>query len=327
MVLSVDEQLYHFTDNLEESMGLDVHVDGEFDSILMCGMGGSAISSDIVASLCYSDSRIPIRVMKYPLLPKWADDRTLVICSSYSGNTHETLSIYRQAVGRGCSVIALTAGGRLKQMAIEDGVRCIDLPTDMHPRHSIGYMIGYTLSIIESVGGPDLKDDILSCIPSLKAYRDTICHPYEGRAWELAKEFNGKLPIILSDETMKSISLRWKTQINENAKSVAFNNEMQEFNNCAIDTWKKISGINCSLLILQDGTCELDGSISKLEANGCSFDMECFDSQSNVENLFRALILGDYISMYIAKMRGLEAGEVPPIAFLKGLLKDRLKGF
>lgn len=327
MVLSVDEQLYHFLDNLEESMDFDVDIKGEFDDILMCGMGGSAISSDIVASLCYADSRIPIRVMKYPVLPRWADGGTLVICSSYSGNTHETISIYRQAVERGCPVVVLTAGGRLKQLATDDGILCIDLPVDMHPRHSIGFMIGYTLAVVKSAGGPDLRERILSRIPSLKAYRDTVCHPNEGMAWDLAKDFNGKLPIILSDETMKSISLRWKTQINENAKNVAFNNEIQEFNNCAIDAWKRIDGINCNLLILQDGTCEQDGSISKLKAKDCNFDMVRFDSQSNIENMFRALILGDYISMYEAGMRGLEAGEVPPIAFLKNLLKSRLEGF
>ena len=324
MTLSVDEQLYHFADNLEESMGFDIDIGGKYDNILMCGMGGSAISSDIVASLCYSNSNIPIRVMKYPVLPKWVNEHTLVICSSYSGNTHETISIYRQAVDRKCFTVVLTAGGKLKELATADGIMCIDLPEEMHPRHSIGFMIGYTLAVVRSVGGPDLRDDIRSCIPSLKEYRDSLCKPGEGKAWEIAENFTENLPIILSDESMNAVSLRWKTQINENAKCVAFNNEMQEFNNCAIGAWKKISGINSYLMILQDGTCELDGSISKLKSQHCLFDMEYFDSTSKIENLFRALILGDYISMYVAKIRGLEAGEVPPIAYLKKLLIQRL---
>lgn len=325
MTLSVDEQLFHFVDDLEKAVGYNVQIDGEFDDILMCGMGGSAISSDIVAALCYPVSNIPIRVIKYPMLPKWAGEKTLVICSSYSGNTQETISVYEKALAQRCHVIVITAGGKLREKSGNDDVPCIELPDNMHPRHSIGYMIGYTLAVVRAAGGPDLSNDILDCIPSLRDYRDKVCNPGAGRAWEMAQSFKDKLPIILSDELMKPIALRWKTQINENAKNVAFNNEMQEFNTCAIDAWKKVQNINCSLLILQDNTGNPDGSIMKLHRENCLFGMECFDSDSRTENMFRALILGDYISMYVAKMRGIGAGDVPPITFLKGLLKERLR--
>ena len=323
MTLAVDEQLFHFVDDLEKAVKYEVNLSGDFDDILMCGMGGSAISSDIVAGLCYEGSVIPIRVMKFPLLPEWAGEKTLVVCSSYSGNTQEVISVYEAALAKGCTVVVLTSGGILKSKAVGDGVLCIDLPDNMHPRHSIGYMIGYTLATVRAAGGPDLSDEILGCIPSLRVYRDKVCNPGDGRAWEMALSFKDRLPIILSDELMKPIALRWKTQINENAKNVAFNNEMQEFNTCAIDAWKKVQNINCGLLILQDGTGNPDGSIMKLHRENCPFGMECFDSGSRVENMFSALILGDYISMYVAKMRGIGAGDVPPITFLKGLLKDR----
>lgn len=322
VTLTVDEQLYHFADDLEKAVKYEINSLGEFDDILMCGMGGSAISSDIVASLCYEESAVPIRVMKFPLLPEWAGEKTLVVCSSYSGNTQEVISIYEAALANGCTVVVLTSGGVLKSKATDDGVLCIGLPDNMHPRHSIGYMIGYTLAVVKAAGGPDLSEDILDCIPSLRVYRDTVCNPGTGRAWEMAQSFKDRLPIILSDELMKPIALRWKTQINENAKNVAFNNEMQEFNTCAIDAWKKVQNINCSLLILQDGTGDPDSSVMKLHREHCPFGMEYFDSGSRTENMFRALILGDYISMYVAKMRGIGAGDVPPITFLKDLLKQ-----
>ena len=112
MILPTDEQLYHFVDNLEESICFDFKSLGDVDNILMCGMGGSSISADIVLDLCFDKSRIPIRSMKYSEMPSWAGPSTLVICSSYSGNTQETISAYDQAVACGCKVVVVTAGGK-----------------------------------------------------------------------------------------------------------------------------------------------------------------------------------------------------------------------
>ena len=325
MILPTDEQLYHFVDNLEESIRFDFKSLGNVDSILMCGMGGSSISADIVLDLCFDKSRIPIRCMKYSEMPSWAGPSTLVICSSYSGNTQETISAYDQAVACGCKVVVVTAGGKLKDRAVRDSSSLILMPDNMHPRHSIGFMVGYTLAVIKSTGACDITESIASCISSLRDYRDAIMPKGDGKAWSMAEVLQKKVPIMLSDMSLRSVSFRWKTQINENAKYIAFTNQIQEFNRCALEAWNADHGSNGYLLVLSGNSDpRLDNVISKMDEYGCEYHVERFEGETDVENLFRAIILGDYISMYMAEIRGIDAGIVPPIVRLKQLLNERM---
>lgn len=323
MTISTEKQLYNFIDNLEESLSFEITIDGQYDNVMMCGMGGSAISADIVYDLCFEESKIPLKVLKYPAIPKWANSNTLAICSSYSGNTQETISAYHEARLSGCKIVVITAGGVLKELAERNSDTLILMPDDMHPRHSIGFMIGYTLATLSAVGCCDIRSKIRECVPALKEYRDQIRSKDTGLAWKLAERFTYNLPIILSDMPLKSIALRWKTQINENAKRVAFANQSQEFNRTAINIWNGCDRRNKKLIILceSDNAC-INNEISKLDDSGCESDIIRFDGKTMYENMFRALILGDYISIYMADIRKIEPGDVPPIRFLKEKLKN-----
>lgn len=327
-IQTTEEQLYHFVDDLEKSLSYEMNLGRTYENVIMCGMGGSAISADIVYDLCFADSDIPLKVLKYPVMPKWSDSDTLAICSSYSGNTQETIAAYLQAKSLGCKTVVITSGGNLKRMAEENSDTLVLMPENMHPRHSIGFMIGYTLAAIIAAGGPDIRYRLTECIPSLKKYRDEIKEKYTGTAWKLAESFVGNLPIMLSDASLKSIALRWKTQINENAKCVAFTNQSQEFNGCATGAWNKCCADNRQLVVLcESKDAEINRDANALEKDGCKYRMLCFDGISVTDNMFRALILGDYISMYMAEIRGINSGTVPPIDRLKVKLRERIQEY
>jgi len=123
------EQLHGIIDNMEHALSRDVGLDGlDIDSIMMCAMGGSAISANIIADCCSTYVGIPISVNRSPLIPQWVGPRTLVIISSYSGNTDETIEMYNRAKMQKAPVVIITAGGKLKEIADRDNCPIMLLP-------------------------------------------------------------------------------------------------------------------------------------------------------------------------------------------------------
>ena len=322
--MSVREQLYHFVDDLERSLDVDIGETFDCDSILLCGVGGSAVSGYFVADCCAIESSKYLRPMKFPDLPKWVGPGTLVIVSSYSGNTAETMQMYQQAREKGCRIIAVTSGGTLMEEAERNGDRVMSLPRDMHPRHAIGYMIGYTLAVVRAAGGPDLSGRIKAIIPSLREYRDTNALGEDSLARRLADSYVGKVPVICADVGMQSVAFRWKTQINENSKFVAFCESMPDFSVHNLGQWTSASRDNYALTLLIGsddllckGTARLEGAAERLQASGSAVNVVRLGADSTLENMFRAIILGDYVSMFMAEHRGIDPAEVRPVTQLK----------
>lgn len=317
-------QLYHFVDDLDNSLGFKPEIDLDCDNIILCGFGGSAVSGDFASDCCFVESRKYIHLVKYPDLPNWVGQRSLVVVSSYSGNTAEALEIYRQAKERGCRTIAMTSGGKLGEAARSNGDYTVPLPEGMHPRHAIGYMIGYTLAVIRAAGGPDLEERIRSIIPALRRYRDEVAFGEECLAKDLAHNYIGKVPVICSDRSMQSVAFRWKTQINENSKFVAFCDSAPVFNVCSLIEWANTHRDNCILTFLVgkddkicNGTSMMESAIRTLEGSDAIYRVIRLGGESALENMFRAIILGDYMSVYMAEERGIDPAEVRPVMQMK----------
>jgi len=319
------KQLFHFTDDLEASLRYNLNCTFDCESILLCGMGGSAISSDVVAECCFIDSKKPIHVLKYPCLPAWVGPSTLTVISSYSGKTSETLEMYHQALAKNCQVIIITSGGALRQEAIQHSNRLIILPEGMHPRHAIGYMIGYTAAIVRAAGGPDMTEQIESFIPALRDYRDAISKKKSGgQAWDLAQAYRDNIPIICSDNSMRAVVLRWKTQLNENSKKVAFCAVIPELNHCGLKAYLSREHPKYLPTIIEntnDRMCRYAQTIVDTERamtkNNIRFERVTLGGQSSIENMMRAIILGDYTSMFLAEIRGIDPSDVPAVTQLK----------
>ena len=328
--VSVEEQLRGFLDDLEESLHYDSGKTFDCDNILLCGVGGSAVSGDFASDCCFIESVKPIRLMKYPDVPNWVGPRTLAIVSSYSGNTAETVEMYRQVTERGCTVVVITSGGMLGDLASANGDHIMTLPEGMQPRHAIGFMIGYTLETIRMAGGPDLRDRITGAMPSLRQYRQAISEGDGCLAKEIAGFLMGNVPVICSDASMRSVAFRWKTQINENSKFVAFCDYAPMFNEHSLDSWVRTDRSNYALLVLigcnddmSDGTPYLEDIVSRMEGSSAKCRAVRLGGSSTLENMFRAIILGDYVSINMARMRGIDPAEVRPVMQLKAKLAQR----
>lgn len=328
MSLTVSEQLFHFVDDLERSLDFRPGVEFDCDDIVLCGVGGSAVSGDIAADCCYTRCRKRIHLMKYPDLPAWVGPRTLAVVSSYSGNTAETLSMYEQARASGCQIVTVTSGGKLGDLAEKNGDIMVPLPTEMQPRHAIGYMIGYTLAVIQAAGGPDLSDEIREFIPRLREYRDSETLTDGCTAMQLASAYAGNVPVICSDSSMKSVSFRWKTQINENSKFVAFCDSLPGPLCMGISRGSCRDNFIITFLIGCDddmsmSTDVLEDACRALESKGMVHKAVRLGGSSTMENMFRAVILGDYVSMYMAQARGIDPAEVRPVMQMKAKLASR----
>ena len=321
---STREQLHGFVDDLERSLDFDIGHGFECEDILLCGVGGSAVSGDFAADCCYTESRERIRLMKYPDLPSWVGPSTLAVVSSYSGNTAETLGMYEQARARGCTVVAITSGGALRRLAESNGDDLVLLPEGMNPRHAIGYMIGYTLSVIRSAGGPDLSGRIRAFIPSLRRYRDECALAEGSLAHEVADRFRGHVPVICSDSSMQSVAFRWKTQINENSKFVAFCEQTPSFEADGLGSWiehPRDDFILTFLIGVDDPMCMstsvFERASEAVGGSGAESIAIRLGGSSTLENMFRGIILGDYISIYMAEHRGIDPAEVRPVMQMK----------
>lgn len=325
--IPLNQQLHGFIDDLERTLDCDPGEPIDCDDIVLCGVGGSAVSGDVAADCYRLRSSRPIRLVKNPDLPSWVGPRTLAVVSSYSGNTAETIEMYRQAKEKGCTIVAVTSGGRLSELAAGNGDRVMPLPRSMQPRHAIGYMIGYTLAIIRDTGAPDLSDEIRAFLPALRAYRDEEALPDGCLAHRLAEAFIGSVPVVCSGPSMRSVAFRWKTQINENSKYVAFFDSVPGFMHHSLAAWCRTPRRNFRLLLLigcDEGRADLERAEAELSDAGAPFIAVRLGGSTPLEDMFRAIVLGDYVSMYMAHIRGIDPAEVRPVMQMKAKLSERL---
>ncbi|MEK6916524.1 MAG: bifunctional phosphoglucose/phosphomannose isomerase [Nanoarchaeota archaeon] len=214
-----------FTQSLE--LGDDVTFPKDFvDNIIVIGMGGSGYSGDLL-KVYLNELPIQIHVVKSYNLPKFVGRKSLVFAISYSGNTEETISAYRTAIKRGCRVVSISSAGKLKELSELNKNPHITIPGGIQPRLSTPYLFISMLNVLSYSGIIDDQESIIkSCIKELESSKESI----EENGKELASKYKDKAPIIYSSQEMFCIAEKWKTDINENAKTHAFYNMFSEFN-------------------------------------------------------------------------------------------------
>ncbi|MBQ2762873.1 MAG: bifunctional phosphoglucose/phosphomannose isomerase [Candidatus Methanomethylophilaceae archaeon] len=326
------EETSRIVDDLECSINTKLHLPRvDFDEILICGMGGSAIGGDIVANCLFTLSDTPIRVIRFPELPVWANEKTLVIVSSYSGNTLETLSVYDQAVEHGCKIICITSGGELKKKADSNSNSVVPVKSGIQPRNAVGYTVGYMLNIIKSVGGPDITADVNKCIPSLKKYISSL-KPVDSEARKIAAIIREGVPVIYSTESFSSIAGRWRAQFNENSKILAFDGHIPETNHSDIVGLVEHNGVSLKPILLVEYRQSklmkdiIGATSSTLKSHGLKPYIVRVSGKTVFERIFRAMILGDFISLHLAFFRELDPSDVSSISVFKTTLFNKLFG-
>ncbi|MEA2037243.1 MAG: bifunctional phosphoglucose/phosphomannose isomerase [Nanoarchaeota archaeon] len=290
-----------------------ITVKGEITSIVVCGMGGSAIGGDLL-KIYASDTKLPVFVVRDYKVPNFVDEYTLVFVVSYSGNTEETLAAFHDAKSKGANIVAITSGGKLAQ----ECERVIKIPSGLQPRASVGYLFFPMLGTLYNSNLVDVKNDDLNEMLILLKDNAKI----KEQAEELARKIEGKAPVIYSSEQLNAAAYRWQTQINENAKYPAFHSAFSEMNHNEINAFRGMDRSRFIAILLRD---EKDDARIRKRMDVCKEIMEKnvaveevhVKGNSLLARMFSTMYLGDYTSYYLALRERVDPSPVEVIEWLK----------
>jgi len=304
-----------------------------FEQIAVCGMGGSAIGGDYLKIyLAQKGFPKPVFVIRGYELPPFVGDKTLVFAVSYSGNTEETLSCFEQALRRGSFLVALTSGGRLAQRAHEKGVPLISIPQGLPPRTALGYLFFPLLkSLGKLLNEEALEGEFQEALETLKGLAPLYAEAPEAEnpAKQLARAWYGRIPVIYGGEgRTDAVARRWKTQINENAKSPAHWDVLPELHHNEIMGWERPElREHFAYTLLRDRDdppklrrrFDLSREILK-ERGGLVWEAQG-TGEKTLARLLSLSYLGDWSSFYLAMLYEVDPTPVPLIEELKRRLK------
>ncbi|RME19678.1 MAG: bifunctional phosphoglucose/phosphomannose isomerase [Candidatus Zixiibacteriota bacterium] len=303
-------------------------------NIVVIGMGGSAIGGDLCRSLLSGQLMIPFHVCRHYQLPEFVDDESLVIASSYSGNTEETLSALDDALARKAMICALSTGGMLEDVAGLNEIPLLHLPTGLQPRAALGYSFVPIAALMEKLGlVKGITEQLSNAVTQLRDWRENYIEDTpvaQNLAKQLAQKMHGKLPIIYGGPTLTDvIAVRWKGQVCENAKNLAFANTYAEFNHNELVGWCEIVKPHTDHLMvvqLRDKgdhpqiARRMDIVKGIIEKTGVEVIDVTSRGVTEIDRMMSLIQLGDFTSYYLAVLNEVDPTPVEAIETLKKAL-------
>jgi glucose/mannose-6-phosphate isomerase len=302
------------------------------DEVVVLGMGGSAIGADLLRSLVQFEAGIPVLVHRDYGLPSFVDARTLVIVSSYSGNTEETLSGFELALKTKAKIVAMTTGGRVGEIAAAKNIPLFKIEYKAQPRAALGFSFIPALGVMQKLGFiKDKSADVaetVQVLEKLSSRLDEKSPTAKNPAKQLAQRLYGCLPVIYGAGIAAEAAHRWKTQINENSKAWAFYEVFPELNHNATvgypfpkEVAEKIRVVllrsplfNERVKLRYEVTCEL------LKKAGVAYEFIDSEGKSALSQMLSLVSFGDYVSYYMAILYQVDPSPVEVISYLKGRL-------
>ncbi len=289
-------------------------------NVVVTGLGGSGIGGTILSELVQSECPVPIIVNKDYFLPAFVNSSSLVIISSYSGNTEETICAMQQAISQKAQIVCVTSGGKVYELAQEYGFDVILIPGGHPPRSCIGYSLVQLFKIMEfnELVKSDLLNQVLSSIKLLDSEK-TYIHE---EALSVANILIDKIPVIYSLGTCEGAVVRFRQQINENSKMLSWHHTLPEMNHNELVGWTEKNdhlavvtfrtSFDYTRTIKRYEICKnifskYSHSVTDITAKG----------NSKLEQFFYLIHIGDWISCYLADLKNIDAVEVNVINQLK----------
>lgn len=310
---------------LEISENYQFKIDDKINinNVIISGLGGSGIGGTIIQNFSLTNSVKPVFVNKNYNLPKFADQNTLLICCSYSGNTEETIYVLKQGLERGCNIVCITSGGKLMQMAKGNGLDCIVIPPGFPPRSCFGYSIIQLFKTFQYFNILDV--DYVAEFTKAAHLIDEHNQEVQAEAKRLANIIAFKMPIIYTENDMEGIGVRWRQQFNENGKMLCWHNVFPEMNHNEIVGWRDISDDRCVFFIHTSNDFERSTQRMMLTKAAIeNYTNNIFDIHSKGDSFITDVVylnyLGDWISWYLSVERDFDATEVYVIENLKAQL-------
>jgi len=318
-------------------MAMDFDLPQDYPKVskmVILGMGGSAIGGDLVSNLVASEAKLPILIHRDYNLPAFIDSKTLVIASSYSGMTEETLSSFKQALETDSKKLVITTGGELKIMAEERNIPVFSFDYKAQPRAALAFSFLPILGFLQRLGFINNKSaDVAETVEVLEKLSRRINEGVslsQNPAKQLANRLYGHLPIIYGAGMLSEVAHRWKTQLNENSKAWAFYEVFPELNHNAVVGYQFPPELASKIVIVllrsaylpkriqlrYQATCRL------LEQAKVSYQIVDGDGTSPLSQMTSLVLFGDYVSYYLAILYKIDPSPVKAIDCLKEQLKN-----
>jgi len=296
------------------------------NKVIICGLGGSGIGGTITKETLFAEAIVPIEVLKSYSLPSYIDEHTLVICSSYSGNTEETLECYSLAQKQKAKIVCITSGGTILELAKKDGNDFIVVPGGMPPRSCLGYSLTQLFHILSYYQlAPQKSSDIAEAAETLAHSQESIMQ----EAHLIAKKLKDKMPVIYCTALHEGIAIRLRQQLNENAKILCWHHVVPEMNHNELVGWSH-NYTDVAVIVFNDKD---ENPRNKLRMDFCrkvfdKYAAEIIEIPSKGENTIAKKLywihLGDWVSMFLADERNVDAMDIKVIDNLKQELANKI---
>ena len=302
-------------------------------NIVVAGMGGSALGGRIVHFLEFKNLRAPIEVVTNYHLPNYVNSDTLVILSSYSGTTEETISSAHEAIKKNAKIIGITTGGKLFEILSRENYPIYKINAQNNPsgqpRMGLGYSVSGILGILSKLdfintNHEDIRKSVISTEKFVKEF-GIRTHTNENMAKKIAQKLSSKIPVIITSEHLVGSSHAFKNQLNENSKTFSMHFEISELNHHLMEGLKypaKSKELIHFLFIESKNYYERilkRYPITQDVIKQNKFDYEVYKTVSSerIEEVFEILVMGSYISFYIAMLHGINPSPIPWVDYFK----------
>lgn len=295
----------------------------KISNVLICGLGGSGIGGSIVSELVVGNAAVPINVTKGYFIPAYVNENTLVIVSSYSGNTEETLNCLELAAGKNAKIVSITSGGKLLEISKQKGYDHIVVPAGMPPRACLGYSLTQLFFILDFFKIIDnrYKEELENAIKLIDKEEVNII----AEANSIAEKLKEKTPVIYATTYYEGVAVRLRQQLNENSKMLCWHQIIPEMNHNELVGWTQKND-NLSVLIFIDKQ-EYSRNLARIEINKevikkyTSHITEIFSKGNTaIEKTIYFIHLSDWISVILGELRGVDLMEISVINHLKSEL-------
>jgi len=325
----MNKMIARFPEQLEEALKIAEKVSlkkhsAPLRSVFISGLGGSGIGGNFVQEFVRPYCKIPVLVSKGYQAPAWVNKHTLAICSSYSGNTEETLSTLEQLLGTGAKIVCISSGGKLLEMAKSHGLDYVQLPTGWSsPRACLGYSVVAQLGVLRAARLVPLK--LFTQIKNAQKLLNRDDADIQKKAKKIAGFLVDKTPVLYVADQMEAVAVRWRQQINENAKMLAWHHVVPEMNHNELVGWRN-NRPDVAAVWLRNRD-DFHRTSVRMDINkeivehftGTSIEVWS-KGKTHIEKAFYLVYLGDWMSYFLAEIRDIDPVEIKVIDYLKGEL-------
>lgn len=295
----------------------------EIRNVLITGLGGSGIGGSIVAQLVEREICVPITVNKDYFIPSFVGPSTLVIVSSYSGNTEETISAMEFCMSKGATIVCVTSGGKILEMARSAGYDHIIIPGGMPPRACLAYSFTQILFVLNGFSfiSDAFKVDLEAAIHMLDHEEEHIC----AESYYLAEKLHRKTPVIYSQADFEGVCIRFRQQINENSKMLCWHHVLPEMNHNELVGWTTPNDKIAAVFFRNE--TDFSRTVARMELTKeiiSKYTPNIFEvyskGKTQLQRYLYLIHFGDWVSWYLSEIKNIDATEVKVIDYLKGEL-------